>query len=261
MKVMTKPAEMQKASSGWRQRGQTIAFVPTMGALHEAHAALIRQAAKMAHRVVVSAYVNPSQFNSKADFVAYPKQTAADMKVAAQAGADVLFRPHDLYAKDASTWVEEVDRSQGRCGARRRGHFRGVATVVVKLLSIVQPTWMILGEKDGQQCEVLERVIRDLYLPVEILRHSTVREKNGLPMSSRNLRLTASEYTCAGLWARTVRDAAREGARVAVSHLRRSLRGQKGVRLEYAEVVGGKLWVAARVGNVRLIDHWKCGRQ
>jgi len=258
---MTKPAEMQKASSGWRQRGQTIAFVPTMGALHEAHAALIRQAAKMAHRVVVSAYVNPTQFNSKADFVAYPKQTAADMKVAAQAGADVLFRPHDLYAKDASTWVEEVDRSKGRCGARRRGHFRGVATVVVKLLSIVQPTWMILGEKDGQQCEVLERVIRDLYLPVEILKHSTVREKNGLPMSSRNLRLTASEYTCAGLWARKVRDAAREGARVAVSHLRRSLRGQKGVRLEYAEVVGGKLWVAARVGNVRLIDHRKCGRQ
>ena len=258
---MTKPAEMQKASSGWRQRGQTIAFVPTMGALHEAHAALIRQAAKMAHRVVVSAYVNPTQFSSKADFVAYPKQTAADMKVAAQAGADVLFRPHDLYAKDASTWVEEVDRSQGRCGERRRGHFRGVATVVVKLLSIVQPTWMILGKKDGQQCEVLERVIRDLYLPVEILKHSTVREKNGLPMSSRNLRLTASEYTCAGLWARKVRDAAREGARVAVSHLRRSLRGQKGVRLEYAEVVGGKLWVAARVGNVRLIDHRKCGRQ
>jgi pantoate--beta-alanine ligase len=261
MKVMTKPAEMQKASSGWRQRGQTIAFVPTMGALHEAHAALIRQAAKMAHRVVVSAYVNPTQFNSKADFVAYPKQTAADMKVAAQAGADVLFRPHDLYAKDASTWVEEVDRSQGRCGARRRGHFRGVATVVVKLLSIVQPTCMILGEKDGQQCEVLERVIRDLYLPVEILKHSTVREKNGLPMSSRNLRLTASEYTCAGLWAGKVRDAAREGARVAARHLRLSLRGQKGVRLEYAEVVGGKLWAAARVGNVRLIDNRKCGRQ
>ena len=258
---MTKPAEMQKASSGWRQRGQTIAFVPTMGALHEAHAALIRQAAKMAHRVVVSAYVNPTQFNSKADFVAYPKQTAADMKVAAQAGADVLFRPHDLYAKDASTWVEEVDRSQGRCGARRRGHFRGVATVVVKLLSIVQPTCMILGEKDGQQCEVLERVIRDLYLPVEILKHSTVREKNGLPMSSRNLRLTASEYTCAGLWAGKVRDAAREGARVAARHLRLSLRGQKGVRLEYAEVVGGKLWAAARVGNVRLIDNRKCGRQ
>jgi len=204
--------------------------------------------------------VNPAQFNSKADFRAYPKRTAADMKVAVQAGADVLFRPHDLYAKDASTWVEEVDRSEGRCGATRRGHFRGVATVVVKLLSIVQPNWMILGEKDGQQCDVLDRVVRDLYLPVKILRHPTVREKDGLPMSSRNLRLTTRERICAGLWAKKVREAAREGSRVAVSHLRRSLRGQKGVRLEYAEVVGGKLWAAARVGNVRLIDHRKCGR-
>jgi len=120
---------------------------------------------------------------------------------------------------------------------------------------------MILGEKDGQQCEVLERVVRDLYLPVEIIRHPTVREKDGLPMSSRNLRLTASEYTCAGLWARKVRDAARKGARVAARHLRRSLRGQKGIRLVYAEVVGGKLWAAALVGNVRLIDHRKCGRE
>jgi pantoate--beta-alanine ligase len=154
-----------------------------------------------------------------------------------------------------------VDRSQGRCGARRRGHFRGVATVVVKLLSIVQPNWMILGEKDGQQCEVLERVVRDLYLPVEIIRHPTLREKDCLPMSYRNLRLSTKERTCAGLWAGKVREAAREGARVAARHLRRSLRGQKGVRLEYAEVVGGKLWVAARVGNVRLIDHRKCGRE
>ena len=245
----------------WRKKGYSVAFVPTMGALHEAHAALIRQAAKIAHRVVVSAYVNPTQFNSKADFVAYPKQMAADMKVAAQAGADVLFRPHDLYAKDASTWVEEVDRSRGRCGAWRKGHFCGVATVVVKLLSIVQPNWMILGEKDGQQCEVLERVVRDLFLPVKILRHPTVREKDGLPMSSRNLRLTKSERTCAGLWAKKVREAAREGSRVAVRNLRRSLRGQSSIRLEYAEVFGGKLWAAARVGNVRLIDHRKCGRQ
>jgi len=255
---MTKPAEMQKASSVWRQRGQTIAFVPTMGALHEAHAALIRQAAKMADRVVVSAYVNPTQFNSKADFVAYPKRMAADMKVAARAGTDVLFRPLNLYAKDASTWVEEVDRSQGRCGARRPGHFRGVATVVVKLLSIVQPDWMLLGEKDGQQCEVLERVVRDLYLPVQVVRFRTMREKDGLPLSSRNQRLSRVGRDRAGRWAEAVRKAAAEGARSAVSTLRRSLRRCPGVRLEYAEVTGGILWVAAWVGGVRLIDHRKC---
>jgi pantoate--beta-alanine ligase len=255
---MTKPAEMQKASSVWRQRGQTIAFVPTMGALHEAHAALIRQAAKMADRVVVSAYVNPTQFNSKADFVAYPKRTAADMKVATRAGADVLFRPLDLYAKDASTWVEEVDRSQGRCGSRRPGHFRGVATVVVKLLSIVQPDWMLLGEKDGQQCEVLERVVRDLYLPVRIVRFCTMRKKDGLPLSSRNQRLNRVGCERAGLWAEAVRKAASQGSRSAVNTLRRSLRACPGVRLEYAEVTGGFLWVAAWVGGVRLIDHRKC---
>ena len=255
---MTKPAEMQKASSAWRQRGQTIAFVPTMGALHEAHAALIRQAAQMADRVVVSAYVNPTQFNSKADFRAYPKRMAADIKVAARAGADLLFRPHDLYAKDASTWVEEVDRSKGRCGARRPGHFRGVATVVVKLLSIVQPDWMLLGEKDGQQCEVLERVVRDLYLPVRIVRFRTLREKDGLPLSSRNQRLNRVGRERAGLWAEAVRKAAAQGSRSAVNTLRRSLRGCPGVRLEYAEVTGGILWVAAWVGGVRLIDHRKC---
>ncbi len=255
---MTKPAEMQKASSVWRQRGQTIAFVPTMGALHQAHAALIRQAAKMADRVVVSAYVNPTQFNSKADFVAYPKRTAADKKVAARAGADLLFRPHDLYAKDASTWVEEVDRSQGRCGSRRLGHFRGVATVVVKLLSIVQPDWMLLGEKDGQQCEVLERVVRDLYLPVRIVRFPTLREQDGLPLSSRNQRLNRVGRERAGRWAEAVRKAASQGSRSAVNNLRRSLRGCPGVRLEYAEVTGGILWVAAWVGGVRLIDHRKC---
>ena len=255
---MTKPDEMQKASSVWRQRGQTIAFVPTMGALHEAHAALIRQAAKMADRVVVSAYVNPTQFNSNADFVAYPKRTAADKKVAARAGVDLLFRPLNLYAKDASTWVEEVDRSQGRCGSKRPGHFRGVATVVVKLLSIVQPDWMLLGEKDAQQCEVLERVVRDLYLPVRIVRFPALREQDGLPLSSRNQRLNRVGRERAGRWAEAVRKAASQGSRSAVNTLRRSLRGCPGVRLEYAEVTGGILWVAAWVGGVRLIDHRKC---
>jgi len=257
---MTNPAQMQKASSIWRKKGYTVAFVPTMGALHDGHKALIERAVQLADRVVVSAYVNPAQFNSKGDFFRYPRRPNRDRQLAGRAGADIYFCPKTLYALDASTWVEEVNRSQGRCGARRRGHFRGVATVVVKLLSIVQPNWMILGEKDGQQCEVLERVARDLYLPVEILRHPTVREKDGLPMSSRNLRLTTSGRTCAGLWAGKVRDAARKGARVAVRNLRRSLRGQSSIRLEYAEVVGGKLWAAARVGNVRLIDHRKCDR-
>ena len=259
MKIRSKPVEMQKAASIWRGRGETVALVPTMGALHEAHATLIRRAARLADRVVVSAYVNPTQFNSRADFVAYPKRWKEDEKIAAEAGADLLFRPSSLYLKDASTWVEESDRSRGRCGAKRSGHFRGVATVVVKILSIVQPNWIILGEKDGQQCEVLQRVVRDLFLPVKVVRCRTVREGDGLPMSSRNRRLSDAQRERAGRWARAVREAARGGPRGAAGRLKRAVRGLAGVRLEYAEAIRGVLWAAAWIGNVRLIDHQKCG--
>jgi len=256
---MTKPAEMQKASAAWQKKGLAVALVPTMGALHAGHAALIRRAAKMADRVVVSAYVNPPQFNSKGDFEKYPKRTLADMKLAAQAGADVLFRPRNLYAPDASTWVEETVLSKGRCGANRPGHFRGVATVVVKLLGIVQPDLAIFGEKDLQQCEMVERVVRDLYFPVRILRHPTVREKDGLPMSSRNLRLNPVQRELAGRWATAVRLAAKKGPRKAPSLLRNLLRRLDGIRLEYAEVVGGQFCAAAWIGKIRLIDHRPCG--
>jgi len=255
---MTKPAQMQKAVSSWKKSGDTVALVPTMGALHAGHVALIRHAAKLADRVVVSVYVNPTQFNSRSDFLAYPKRLRDDRRASAQSGVDVLFRPQTLYAKDASTWVEEQEVSKGRCGARRPGHFRGVATVVVKLLSIVQPDWMVLGEKDGQQCAVLERVVRDLFYPVRIVRHPTVREKDGLPLSSRNHRLNSAERVAAGRLARAVQIAAGKGARGAVPHLHQLLRGIKGVRLEYAEIVDGVFWVAAWVGKVRLIDHRRC---
>jgi len=256
---MTKPAEMQKASSAWRKKGLTVALIPTMGALHAGHAALIRRAAKIADRVVVSAYVNPTQFNSKGDFEKYPKRTLADRKLAAESGADVLFRPRNLYAADGSTWVEETVLSKGRCGARRPGHFRGVATVVVKLLGIVQPDLAVFGEKDRQQCEMVERVVRDLYLPVRILRHPTVREKDGLPMSSRNLRLNSRQRELAGRWATVVRLAARTGPRKAASVLRNLLRRVGGIRLEYAEVVGGQFCAASWIGKIRLIDHRPCG--
>jgi len=256
---MTKPAEMQKASSAWRKKGLTVALVPTMGALHAGHAALIRRAAKIADRVVVSAYVNPTQFNSKGDFEKYPKRTLTDMKLATQAGTDVLFRPRNLYAADASTWVEETVLSRGRCGARRPGHFRGVATVVVKLFGIIQPDLAIFGEKDRQQCEMVERVVRDLCLPVRILRHPTVRDSDGLPMSSRNLRLNPGQRKLAGKWATAVRLAARKGPRKAPSILRNLLRRLGGIRLEYAEVVGRQFCVAAWIGKIRLIDHRSCG--
>ena len=258
MKIITKTAEMQKASRAWRRRGQTVALVPTMGALHDGHVALIRRAGELADRVVVSAYVNPTQFTSRADYRQYPQRGAADVQRAREAGADVLFRPKSLYAKDASTWVEEFDRSRGRCGAKRAGHFRGVATVVMKLFGIVQPQVAVFGEKDRQQCEVIERMVRDLFCAVRIVRLSTIREKDGLPMSSRNLRLSPMERRVAGRWAKAVREASQAGASRSVAKLKFLLRGLPGLRLEYAEVLEGQLYAAVYLGKIRLIDHRTC---
>lgn len=261
MQIITNPAQMQKASRLWQKKGLSVGLVPTMGALHSGHEALIRKAGKMADRVVVSVYVNPSQFNSRQDLLKYPQRRAADARLAKAAGADILFRPKNLYEGDHSTWVEETECARGRCGAKRPGHFRGVATVVVKLFGIVQPTLSIFGEKDRQQCEVLARVVRDLCLPVKIVRHPILREKDGLAMSSRNLRLTPSQLLIAGLWAKAIKISASAGKGGAVSTLRKALRRISGVKLDYAEIVSGHLCAAAWVGPVRLIDNRPCGNR
>lgn len=261
VKIMTKPAKMQKASRAWRKKGLQVALVPTMGALHEGHLALIRRAKTLADRVVVSAYVNPTQFNSKADLRKYPQNPRQDVVLAGRGGADVLFRPGNLYAKDASTWVEETDRSRGRCGGFRPGHFRGVATVVTKLFNLVQPDVAVFGDKDRQQCEVLERVTRDLFLPVRMVRHPVVREWDGLPVSSRNRRLSQAQREAAGQWSRLLAKTVRMERRGALAAYRQGLRRIPGIQPEYAEILDGHLHVAARIGTVRLIDHRPLGRR
>lgn len=258
---MTKPAQMQKASRAWKQKGLKVALVPTMGALHEGHLALIRRAVSLADRVVVSAYVNPTQFNSPADLRKYPQSPGRDASLAGQAGADVLFRPGNLYAKDASTWVEEMDRARGRCGGRRPGHFRGVTTVVAKLFNLVQPDVAVFGEKDRQQCEVIERMVRDLFLPVRIVRHPVVRERDALPLSSRNRRLSRGQREAAGQWSQALAQAARQGKAKAPTVYRQRVRRIPGIRTEYVEVVDGHLHAAVKLGGVRLIDHRPLGRR
>jgi len=261
VKIMTKPAQMQKASRAWRKKGLQVALVPTMGALHEGHLALIRRAKDLADRVVVSAYVNPIQFNSRADLRRYPQSPRHDVALAGRAGADVLFRPGNLYAKDASTWVEETERSRGRCGDRRPGHFRGVVTVVTKLFNLVQPDVAVFGDKDRQQCEVIERITRDLFLPVKIARHSVMRERDGLPLSSRNRRLSQAQREAAGRWAQTLAKAARMGTRRALTAYRHGVKRIAGLRSEYAEILDGEIHVAVKMGGVRLIDHRPLGRR
>lgn len=175
-----------------------VVLVPTMGALHAGHAALIDRARILAGStglVVVSIFVNPTQFGPKEDLARYPRPFAADVRLCAAHGADLLFHPSaaEMYPAHFSTFVEETTISASLCGASRPGHFRGVATVVLKLFTIVSPEIAIFGQKDYQQCAVIRRMVRDLNLPVQIVTAATVRESNGLALSSRNTYLTPEE--------------------------------------------------------------------
>ena len=176
-----------------RRRGVgSVALVPTMGALHDGHLALIKLARMHADEVVVSLFVNPTQFGEATDFTHYPRRLEQDLMQCQALGVDVLFAPsaNRVYREDRSTWVDEEQLSRGLCGEARPGHFRGVCTIVLKLLNLVQPDVAVFGEKDGQQLRIIERMVRDLNIPVEILRAETVRELDGLAMSSRNERLS-----------------------------------------------------------------------
>jgi len=175
--------------------GKKVVFVPTMGALHEGHFTLVREARKVAGLdgvVVVSIFLNPTQFDNPEDLEKYPSTLEQDLKGCETEGVDIVFTPQadTMYAADASIRVSETMLSKTLCGAARSGHFNGVCTVVLKLYNLVQPDIMIFGEKDFQQVAVIQRMIRDLDIPVEIMPVGTVREESGLAMSSRNTRLS-----------------------------------------------------------------------
>ncbi|PTA51232.1 pantoate--beta-alanine ligase [Shewanella morhuae] len=185
----------------WRAKGETIAFVPTMGNLHQGHITLVREAAQKCDHVVVSIFVNPMQFGQNEDLDAYPRTLAADSAAITAAGAELLFTPTPavMYPKGLSqqTFVEVPMISDVLCGASRPGHFRGVATIVCKLFNIVQPDVAFFGNKDYQQLLVIQTMVEDLSLPIEIIGVDTIREDSGLAMSSRNGYLTATEKAAA----------------------------------------------------------------
>jgi pantoate--beta-alanine ligase len=195
MKIIESPEAMQKQARLLIQSGKDISFVPTMGYLHEGHLSLIRIAREYADVVVVSIFVNPAQFGPNEDLAAYPRDFARDEKLCREAGADFLFYPtsQNMYLDDHSIWLSEESLSTVLCGESRPGHFRGVCTIVAKLLNIVQPDFMVLGEKDAQQLRVLRRMVRDMNFPVTIIAAPTIREADGLAMSSRNKYLTPDE--------------------------------------------------------------------
>jgi pantoate--beta-alanine ligase len=191
MRVLTMVRELQDYADAERAAGRRLALVPTMGALHAGHLALVDEARRRADRVVVSIFVNPTQFNDAKDLAAYPRSLDEDVAACAKGGADVVFAPEapELYPDGAQTFVELCELAKPLCGRTRPGHFRGVATVVTKLLCAAKPHVAVFGEKDWQQLAVIRRLARDLCLDVEIAGVPTVREPDGLAMSSRNRRL------------------------------------------------------------------------
>ncbi len=272
--------ELRALVGGWRTRGLSIGFVPTMGALHAGHAALIRRAASECARVVVSVFVNPLQFGPGEDYGRYPRALAADRKLCAAAGAAAVYAPSagEMYPEGFRTHVEVEGLSQLYCGAYRPGHFRGVATVVLKLFNQVRPDRAYFGEKDFQQVALLERMALDLDVPCRIVRVPTVREADGLAMSSRNAYLSPEERAAAP----TLRAALAAGAAAArrpaatpasvTAAVRRAL-AHGPLKLQYAAVADARtlepardlrgprrLLVAAHLGRTRLIDNLALGR-
>ena len=198
MDIITNPAALQERCLNLRCQGLRVVLVPTMGYFHDGHLALMDKARELAGpegHVVVSLFVNPTQFGPDEDLDAYPRDAERDTALAAEHGADVLFTPapENVYAPDHATWVEVPDLAQGLCATTRPVHFRGVATVVTKLLTLTLPHAAVFGQKDWQQRAIIRRLTRDLNLPTEIVGHPIVREPDGLAMSSRNAYLTPSE--------------------------------------------------------------------
>lgn len=199
MQTFTSPTELHAWCVEQKRLGRIIGLVPTMGYLHEGHLSLIREARKRCDAVVVSIFVNPTQFAPNEDYDAYPHKEADDLALCQAEGAAACFlpQPADMYPQDASTWVDETLLSKGYCGAQRPIHFRGVCTVVAKLFNIVSPDVAVFGQKDFQQVAVIRRMVRDLNFPVEIIRAPIVRDPDGLAKSSRNTYLSPEQRATA----------------------------------------------------------------
>jgi pantoate--beta-alanine ligase len=237
----------EAAQAHVRGRETKSVLVPTMGALHRGHVELIRFArehAGMDGEVAVSIFVNPLQFEPGSDFEKYPRPEAADEKLCEEAAVNLLFRPRDMYFDNRSVYVEEITLSAGLCGAARPGHFRGVCTVVAKLFNLLAPTAAVFGEKDYQQLTIIRRMVRDLNFPIEIIGVPTVREADGLALSSRNQYLNTDERAQATVLYR---------AMTRVKEL--ADRGQKSVR-ELIDVAKGVIASAnsSRVDYISIVD-------
>ena len=276
MEIIRSVAEMTAWSRRMRQAGRTICLVPTMGFFHAGHLQLIRQGRQEADRLVVSLFVNPTQFGPKEDYSRYPRDLERDAGLAVEEKADILFVPenNDMYTAGFQTRIRVCRLTETLCGAQRPGHFDGVATVVAKLFNIIRPHNAIFGEKDFQQLAVIRRLVQDLNFDVSVLGHAIVRENDGLAMSSRNSYLNEEERQSALCLSKSLQLARQQVAAgdvdvaMVLAAIESHIRSYAGVVSEYIKIVDqnslldkqtvdetGVLVMAVRVGKTRLIDN------
>lgn len=275
MRVVKTVKTMQRVAEQLRSEGR-VGFVPTMGALHQGHLKLMEVAREKCDRLVVSIFVNPIQFGPKEDYRFYPRDLQRDLRLVKQVGADVVFYPDvkEMYPKGYATYVEVEGLTRYLCGRSRPGHFRGVTTVVAKLFNIVKPHLAVFGQKDAQQAFVIKRMVKDLNYDIEVLVVPTVREKDGLAMSSRNVYLNSKErrqapvlYRALKLAEGLIRNGERDAKRVKQA-MRSLIREESEGRIDYIEIVDtnrlepvkklkGEVLIALAVyfGKARLIDN------
>lgn len=274
IEIVRTVADLRARVAAWRALDETVAMVPTMGAIHEGHMSLVRKAKTLADRVVASIFVNPLQFGPSEDFEAYPRGEERDAELLAEAGAELLYAPNarEMYPDGFATTVHVSGLTEGLCGASRPDHFDGVATVVAKLLLQCGPDIAIFGEKDYQQLLIIKRLVQDLNIPVEIVGGAIVRESDGLALSSRNAYLSDAERAIAPLLRAAIHQAAQQiagggNAKAALESARASLEAA-GFRVDYLEALdpqtlaplprsfsSARVLVAAFLGETRLIDN------
>ena len=280
MQVVKTIQEVRDIVKAWRREGLTVGLVPTMGYLHEGHQSLIARSVAENDRTVVSVFVNPIQFGPTEDLEAYPRDLERDKALVERTGGDLVFNPEpqEMYPPHFTTFVDTTETTELLCGARRAGHFRGVCTVVTKLLNIVKPDRAYFGQKDAQQLSTVRRMVRDLDMDVEIVPCPIIREEDGLAKSSRNTYLNAEERKAALILSKSLRlgrDAVERGERDAkkvTAIISDSLLTEPLAKVDYVEVVDlenvqrvdkieGETLVAIAVyiGKTRLIDNfiWK----
>lgn len=278
VELVTTIAQLRRHIAALRQQMRSIGCVPTMGALHAGHGSLMDRARAACDVVVVTIFVNPLQFDRKDDYEQYARRLEADLAFCEAHRVDIVFAPSaaEMYPEPSATFIDVPDVARFLCGAHRPGHFRGVATVVAKLFHMVQPDTAFFGEKDAQQLAVIQQMVRDLNMPIAIVAAPTLREADGLALSSRNQRLTAAERGIAPVLFRALSEGShaiaageRQAASVKAAVLRQ-LAAEPGIRVEYVEVVDARMQpvdvvagdvrivAAAWVGATRLIDNLLC---